>query len=195
MPDYSTWALAESLTVEEAACLWAGVDPASYGNRRYASNDPAAGAVAPRLRMLSSALESGALQGDTSKNGFVSIGDHSRTLVTREALMTFAALKNERPAFLFDTLMPARGNAEDGDPSPKNKGGAPGKWDWDGCMLEIVRIANGIDGLPEKQSELVDQLARWFVSQVGEHPSESQIRVRTSRVYKYLAEFRKPPAG
>ena len=100
MVDYAAWASADPLTVEQAAQLWAGIDPASP---LLTQTDEHRAAVAPRLQMLEGAIATGALAADTSTNAFALIGDHKRSLVRREDLRTFAISRGERPAFLFDT--------------------------------------------------------------------------------------------
>ncbi len=59
-----------------------------------------------------------------------------------------------------------------GTPSPRNPGGAPRKFA-DDLFIEIVRIANGIDGLPENKSDLIRHLREYNDPSWGENiPSE-----------------------
>ena len=99
MPDYATWALADALTVEQAACLWAGADPTGNSFRRPPEETERIAAI---RQMLTAAIQNGELAGDSSANVFRHIGDHSKTLVRREALHAFAEKKGQRPAFLFE---------------------------------------------------------------------------------------------
>jgi hypothetical protein len=98
----SNWMSVDLFTVNQAAALWAGVDPAklwpldSFNPSEYVATK----------QMLTAAIVTGQLPADTSTNAFVIIGDHSETLVSRVNLEAFARGKNQFPAFLFDTLAP-----------------------------------------------------------------------------------------
>ena len=105
MPDFATWALADALTVRQAACLWAGADPSES---RFYPTGVLKDQITAVEQMLTAAIRSGVLDADWSANAFASLGDHSKSVVTREALRAFAENKNQRPAFLFDTLLPPR---------------------------------------------------------------------------------------
>lgn len=73
-------------------------------------------------------------------------------------------------------------------PETTNRGGRPSEYDWDSFMLEIIRRANSLDGLPDSQAELVRDMLQWFSITTGLEPAESSIKVRTSKIYKYLNE-------
>ncbi len=124
MVDYAAWASADPLTVEQAAQLWAGVDPSSSFLTRTREQQAA---VAPRLQMLEGAIATGALPADARTNAFAPIGDHKRSLVRREDLMSFAISRGERPGFLFDASSKAvKGGLLPAGPavaSTKNRGG------------------------------------------------------------------------
>ena len=97
MSDSSTWAAwadVDAMTVEQAAYLWAGLEPGSFS---FASQT----AIAPRLAMLTAAIEKGELQADLRPNLLASYGNHERSVVTREALVAFATKRGLRPPFLF----------------------------------------------------------------------------------------------
>jgi hypothetical protein len=194
--DFSNWAIVDIFTVEQAACLWVGVDPASASYRRSAEDKTNVAAI---QQALSGALASGILEGDSTRNIFSDIGNFKETLVSRENLRAFAEQKGQRPAFLFDTLIGASAElelpAEDisREETPKNKGGRPVEYDWDAFTIEIICIADGIDGLPETQAELISQMLEWCESTWGKEPAESSIKSRISLIYNGLGKGQKPP--
>ena len=193
-PDLSHWGLVDTLTVKQAACLWAGVDP-SKG--QYARTISEVSRLAPITQLISSAIQSGRLVADSSKNFLSSLGDYSKSLVTRDDLMAFASAKGQRPAFLFDTLMPDAAGSEPpavvDHQTIKSKGGRPREYDWDALTIEIIRIANSPDGLPESQAALVEQLLQWCENTWGTQPAESSVKARTSKVFRALGLGQKPP--
>ena len=144
--------------------------------------------------MLSAAIRAGELPADTSANPMAIIGDHSKTLVTREALRAFAKSKKQQPAFLFDTLLPESEEA-DADSSEKvdrhqSRGGRPREYDWDAFVIEIIRIAD-LDGLPEKQSELIGTMLQWCEDTWGKQPADSAAKKKISQIYNGLGLGRK----
>jgi hypothetical protein len=138
-------------------------------------------------QMLSAAIRTGDLPADTSVNVFARIGNHSTSLVTREALRAYAERKNQRPVFLFDTLLPE--SREDGDDSfgradrHRSRGGRPQEYDWNIFVIEIIRIANSPNGLPEKQSELIRDMLQWCENTWGKQPAESAAKAKVSEIY------------
>ena len=69
-------------------------------------------------------------------------------------------------------------------PLSKNPGGAPRKFA-DDLFIEIIKVANGIDGLPEDKSDLVRQLRKYNDPSWGQNiPSESTITRIVTIVYK-----------
>jgi hypothetical protein len=191
MVDLAIWAFADVLTVEQAACLWVGSDPAADPHSR--SPDEVTN-IAAINQTLSGAIAMNSLVADSSRNVLASIGDYSKSLVTRRALQLFAESKGERPRFLFDTLfiatetpvLPSPTEA----PAP-NKGGRPAEYDWDAFMIEIIRIAD-LDALPETQSELISTMLNWCEQTWGKQPAESSVKARISRIYNGLGRGRKP---
>ena len=125
------------------------------------------------------------------------IGDHSKTLVARTDLRALAETKNQRPAFLFDTLLPQEvkhgDDVADDGPAPsriaRSRGGRPLEYDWDAFVIEIIRIAD-LDGLPEKQSELKEQLLQWCEDTWGKQPAESSVKSRISHIYNKLGRVK-----
>ena len=192
-PDLSHWWLVDALTVKQAACLWAGVDPSI---NQYARTISEVSRLAPITQLISSAIQSGRLVADSSKNSSSLFGDYSKSLVTRDDLMAFASAKGQRPAFLFDTLMPDAAGSE--PPTVvdhqriKSKGGRPREYDWDALTIEIIRIANSPDGLPESQAALVEQLLQWCENTWGKQPAESSVKARISKVFRALGLGQKP---
>jgi len=191
MIDISAWALADPLTVEQAACLWANVDPSS-SSPFLAS--PETAAIAPRRQMLTGAIASGELKADTKTNVMASIGDHKKSLVTRADLMAFAESRKERPAFLFDTMLKSTETRPKGEPAGQqiNKGGRPAEWDWDTFFLEIIRIANTPDGLPDTRAELAEIMRNWFVDECDDHPADTTLEDRIRPIYQYFEKTLKP---
>jgi hypothetical protein len=131
----------------------------------------------------------------TEHNSLRIIGNHDSSLVARSDLETLARMKKDFPPFLFDTLLPSEaesGGVEPRSPTPKNQGGRPLEHDWNGMTIEIIRIAH-YDSLPEKQSELVNQLLQWFQDNYSNEPAQSSVKDRVSKIYKGLGLSRKRP--
>lgn len=195
------WDLVDVFTVEQAACLWCGVQPRtilSFGSIRQSEEDDRLSAV---LQVLVSAIESKKLQVDSGPNALNLIGDHRNSRVNRDALVTFCETGAERPAFLFNTLVrsddnldrPSKAAPDSGkieepsviDAPPKNKGGRPREYDWDAFTIEIIRVAN-LDGLPDSQAELVRHMLEWCLHTWGKEPAESSVKNRISKIYNAL---------
>ncbi len=192
-PDLSHWGLVDTFTVEQAACLWAGIDPSasSYGRSGLEKSQ-----FTPIFQLLSAAIQAGNLPADSSKNTLTLIGNYSKSFVTRDDLMALASSKGQRPTFLFDILMPdirveVIPEAESALPA-KSKGGRPQEYDWDALTIEIIRIANSPDGLPETQAELIEQLLQWCEDTWGKQPAESSVKSRISKIYNELGLGQKP---
>ena len=74
----------------------------------------------------------------------------------------------------------------EGDPTPKaRRRGRLAKWEWEDCFVEICRIVH-LDGLPKSQAEMVRKLQDWFISQVDDHPAESEVKKRVSKVFRAI---------
>jgi hypothetical protein len=69
------------------------------------------------------------------------------------------------------------------DPKDGPRGGRPRIHDWEGAIIEIVRMAAHPDGLPDKQTQVAQMVADWFMEKTGGHPAMSQIHERVKRVY------------
>ena len=191
--DLSHWGLVDTFTVEQAACLWVGIDPSISSFRR---SELEKSQLTPILQLLSAAIQAGNLPADSSKNSLTMIGDYSKTFVSRDDLMALANSKGQRPVFLFDILMPETGSkelpeSEDNFPA-KSKGGRPREYDWDALTIEIIRIANSPDGLPETQAELIEHLLQWCENTWGKQPADSSVKSRVSTIYNKLGLGQKP---
>ena len=66
---------------------------------------------------------------------------------------------------------------------PRKKGGRPEKYDWDEFWIEVARIANLPDGLPERQGELVRHMLDWCAQTWEEIPGETTVKDRIRRLY------------
>jgi hypothetical protein len=107
MVDYALWLSADPLTGEQAARLWAGIDPSTP---LYKLTPEQNAALLARLQMITGNIITGALKADISTNGFALIGIHEKSLVSRADLKAFALSRDERPAFLcFHTEAPPPG--------------------------------------------------------------------------------------
>lgn len=202
MAEVSQWMHVDHFTVDQASALWCGYDPANIGFMAlYIPSE-----VVAAKQLLIGGIVAGTLKADSSRNGLHIIGDFSTSFVSRFNLENFARSKKLFPAFLFDTLAPFERQAKTSSktyrhqtvptaelpkPAPTtitNKGGRPVEYDWDSFMLEIVRRANDLDGLPDSQAELVRDMQQWFVDNFNAEPAESSIKVRISKIYKYLTD-------
>ncbi|MBX9454964.1 MAG: hypothetical protein KL863_02425 [Rhizobium sp.] len=215
MSSVSHWMYVDVFTVNQAAALWCGVDPA----RLSAVESFWPSEVFAAKQMLVSAIVSMQLAADDSTNALSMIGDHSKTHVSREDLANFAKGKCLFPTFLFDTISPFQdpenpterlhrlvaGSGARVDPSPQpvpevsdkantqqSRVGRPPEYDWDSFFLEIVHRANSIDGLPEKQADLVREMLSWFGNTHEKEPAESAVKARVSKIFRYLDKAKNP---
>ena len=202
----SIWNDVEYFTIEQAACLWVGINPVSNDFRLP---DHTKSEILAAIQMMAGAIISEELKADHSKNGLDIIGDYRKSIVTREELKSWAESKDRRPEFLFDTLLPfpdtererrpgierkrrpdikrKRQVAEETTDTLKNKGGRPPEYDWNAFNFEIIRIADR-DGLPETRADLVRQMQEWFSLRYDKEPAESLIRSRISLIYAGVQE-------
>jgi hypothetical protein len=81
-------------------------------------------------------------------------------------------------------------SAEDGFDNLRKRG-RPRLGVRDAMAVEIAMIANGLDGLPEKQADLERALLKWC-SDRGEHPGEATIRRIVKPYYVPLRARQKP---
>jgi hypothetical protein len=174
-PDLSHWGAVDTFTVDQASCLWVGIDPSTHHLSR---SDIEESQIKPIFQLLSAAIHDGQLPADSSTNPLAAIGEYLRSSVKRNDLKAFANSKQVQPVFLFDTLMP--------------KGGRPLKYDWDALGIEIIRIAD-LDGLPNSQAELIEQLLQWCENNWEEQPADSSVKSRVSDIYNKLGRGQKLP--
>jgi hypothetical protein len=83
-------------------------------------------------------------------------------------------------------------SAHQSAPKPAiNKGGRPGKWNWEGALIHLIAIANTTDGLPDDegpQARIGEIMADWFAtnSEDGSTPAESEIKKRARLIVEEL---------
>ncbi|MEQ1942336.1 hypothetical protein ABMA32_07915 [Mesorhizobium sp. VNQ89] len=212
----SHWMHVDLFTVEQAAALWVGYDPAAISPVKSLRPSEFVAAT----QMITAGIRSGEITADFSTNAYAVIGDHSKSLISRADLEAFARKRALFPAFLFDTLAPLEGTGGlaigrqparlqtlatpsqsatpyselSASPTPvppaSNRGGRPPEYDWNSFALEIIHRANQPDGLPERPAELVRDMLAWFQAESGKEPAESSVRERISKIYKYMADRR-----
>lgn len=98
MIDYLAWAKADPLTVEQAARLWAEVDPSSP---IYMWTPAQSAAIAACMQMLCGRIKIEELKADHRANSLSFIGRYESSLILRSDLKALAVRLDERPAFLF----------------------------------------------------------------------------------------------
>jgi hypothetical protein len=190
-------------TVEQAAALWCGHDP----SRLFIGDSMNPPEVLAVRQMLTGGILSGLLPADNSTNPLHMIGNYRESLVSRADLEAFARNRDMYPPFLFDTLAPFpeedlytrirshRASPQSpAEPKAENRGGRPAEYDWDSFTIEIIRKANGPNGLPETQAELIRDLLQWFSDTYGIEPAESAVKQRISKIYRYLREAKNQTA-
>ena len=67
--------------------------------------------------------------------------------------------------------------------------GRPLKWDWEGAMTFVISRAQHPDGLPTghgAQARIEAMISEWFVQQVQEAPSPSQVRQRAAKIMQMI---------
>jgi hypothetical protein len=89
-------------------------------------------------------------------------------------------------AIEYSDLDGEKATKEENSAPEKNKGGAPRKWDWDGCYREAIRIANTPDGLPEVQAELFGMLDQWFINEYKKSPAPSTLNAQIQKIYEQI---------
>ena len=73
---------------------------------------------------------------------------------------------------------------------PQHSGlGPERRYDWDGFFTALIKRVH-FRGLPDKQADLVEEMAYWFArrSETGEVPDISTIRKRITPVWRALRE-------
>jgi hypothetical protein len=90
--------------------------------------------------------------------------------------------------YLSIEILRQAGDVAAAKPVVKDKGGRPPKFDWRPFDIEIVRIANSADGLPEKSENLVRRMIGFVDSPAWdqEPPHENTIRERVRQMYQGL---------
>ena len=93
----SYWMHVSVFTVNQAAALWCGIDPASIGSLFISAPSEAHATK----QMLVAAIVAGELRADSSTNPLAALGDYSSSFVSRQDLEDFARKRKLFPAFLF----------------------------------------------------------------------------------------------
>jgi hypothetical protein len=74
-------------------------------------------------------------------------------------------------------------------PERRKSVGRPPKWDWEGALAHVVSLAQHPDGLPTgpgAQARIEALISDWFVRQVQEAPSPSQVRQRAAKIIEMI---------
>jgi hypothetical protein len=103
--------------------------------------------------------------------------DWARSYIEAKAPPGFSGLVEVNRQDLLDYFGAA-------DPS-RSRGGRPARWDWEAFWLELAVIVHE-HGLPEVQNDMARRMQQWFVDTYGDHPADSQIKVRISKLYQRL---------
>ena len=82
------------------------------------------------------------------------------------------------------------GWAAEGAKLTERRGPKP-KYEWPDFWCEVAMIADGPDGLPEKQADLETIMLAWCAETWGREPGVSTVRQRLSKLYRYK-EVRRP---
>ena len=110
----SSWASVDPLKLEQAACLWVGVDPSTPW--RFSHIDRSK--VEPIIQLLSGGFLNREFASDPT-NALEIIANYSTSHVTRESLKSFALKRGDHPAFLFPPNVPQVARAKHSGPEPK----------------------------------------------------------------------------
>ena len=142
MIDFSAWDNASSFRVQNAACLWALVDPHSPWRVTAAGSR-----VLAFLDDLTAAIEAGILP---ANGGVPGLRDFA--LVTRRDLITYALSKNQRPAFLFPDERTGPPAAPVANHTPA-RGGATAKHSRRPCVTPIPATIRLVLNWYDRQTE------------------------------------------
>jgi len=131
-----------------------------------------AGANAPKV------LQSGALK--TSSIDLVPMVGH---LLIEQASLDAALAKLAAGA----SGAPSTASSVKADTDrPKGRGGGrPAKWNWEAILTEISGVVHEQD-LPNTQADMVGQMQEWCVNQYGDHPSDTEMKKRISKVFRRI---------
>ena len=66
-----------------------------------------------------------------------------------------------------------------------HKGGRPEKFRWDDFWIQVCRIANTPDGLPE-QRDLTKNMLEWVSNEWRDPPADSTIRAKIATLYRAI---------
>jgi hypothetical protein len=194
MDDISNWTLVDVFTVRQAAALWCNVDPSSLPTGVIFFNQVPSEVDAIEQMLTGAIVTRTLVPANSATDPLQRIGKLDNALLTRTDLEEFASSKKVFPAFLFDTLMPFGSQKTGSTPKKqaRNKGGRPAEYDWDAFTIEIIRIADLPDGLPEKQADLVNMMIEWFSRTYDGEPAESAVKQRISKIYNTIRKGKNP---
>lgn len=102
---------------------------------------------------------------------------------------TVAAEKIVLPSEQIEAIWGSQKNhnsAGSNEVKSKPKRGAPELYHWEDFWIEISKRANTPDGLPEKQSELTEQMLEWCGKYWGKEPGLTSVRDRIRKLYQRL---------
>ena len=121
------------------------------------------------------------LSPQTASDGWI------ETILPREILFANSQiLRNQRVFAAW--VSPRRSVEEEIQEQPRrtaDKGGRRAKFRWDEFWIEVCRIANTPDGLPE-QRELTKQMLEWCSNRWPDSPDASTVRAKIAALYRAL---------
>jgi len=78
-------------------------------------------------------------------------------------------------------------NSKPEPPTPKDKGGAPPKYNWEAFYIEAARHAHD-EGLPATMNEMVRIMAEWCQLEWGREPSLTQMKTKLRPFFNAIRE-------
>ncbi|MGG7519777.1 hypothetical protein ACQ3G6_18045 [Allorhizobium undicola] len=79
---------------------------------------------------------------------------------------------------------------------PKNPGGRPPTWDWDGATIHLIAVANTPDGLRLEggrgdNAKIANMMRDWFILKTGNSPDFSDLKKRARKVIDAISKPQK----
>ena len=79
---------------------------------------------------------------------------------------------------------------------PKNPGGRPSTWDWDGATIHLIAVANTPDGLRLEggrgdNAKIANMMRDWFILKTGNSPDFSDLKKRARKVIDAISKPQK----
>jgi hypothetical protein len=72
------------------------------------------------------------------------------------------------------------------DVKGRSNAGAKPKYDWESFYLEVIRIANTPDGLPETKADMISIMAQWCQNTWNEEPSDTSLKDKIYPIHDYV---------